>query len=235
MSNFDMYAHSQQIPQQSWALPPGNVPGQPASGPSANQPGAAAFPQPNLGGWNGQPNWNQPQRQLSQQDVGEIIRQLAPLLPQLIAQAQQPQAAYGQFGAPAQQARSLTPQDVNDVVRQILPILPQIVSMLQNQVAQPPMPYGGLSAQAPWGQAAFGPQSLGQVPGPQSLGQVPGPQSFGLVLGQQSPLAAYGAPQAAVPQQRQLSQEDISEVARQLLGLIPQVVNQLQTTQTRAA
>lgn len=217
MSHFDMYAHSQQIPQQFSALPPGNVPGQPAFGAHSNQPGAPAFAQPNLGGWNGQPNWNQPQRQLSQQDVGEIIRQLAPLLPQLIAQAQQPQAAYGQFGAPAQQARSLTPQDVNDVVRQILPILPQIVSMLQNQAGQPPMPFGGLNAQTPWGQAAFGPQSLG------------------LVLGQQSPLAAHGTSQAAVPEQRQLSQQDIGEVARQLLGLIPQIVNQLQTTQTRAA
>src|SRR5207247_11124654 len=62
--------------------------------------------------------WGGQQRQLSQQDVNEVVRQLVPALPQILAQAQNPfggisYAAYGQ--AP----RQLSPQDVNEVVRQI--------------------------------------------------------------------------------------------------------------------
>src|SRR5260221_966351 len=39
--------------------------------------------------------WGQQQRQLSQQDVSEVVRQLVPALPQILAQAQQPHAALG--------------------------------------------------------------------------------------------------------------------------------------------
>src|SRR5262249_12100402 len=75
------------------------------------------------------------QRQLSQQDVGDVVRQLVPLLPQILMQAQHAPAAFGygaqnQFG---QFGRQLTQQDVNEVVRQILPIVPQIVGTLQGQ------------------------------------------------------------------------------------------------------
>src|ERR1700726_2543935 len=66
------------------------------------------------------------QRQLSPYEVSDVVRQLIPLLPSIIAQAQQlqPQAAYGLgggFGAVGgygQQTRALTQQDVNEVVRQ---------------------------------------------------------------------------------------------------------------------
>src|SRR5437588_9983340 len=43
-----------------------------------------------------QPQWGGPhQRQLSQQDVSEVVRQLVPALPQLLAQAQSPHAGIG--------------------------------------------------------------------------------------------------------------------------------------------
>jgi len=49
------------------------------------------------GGWGGgQAGWGH--RQLSQQDVGEVVRQLVPLLPVMLAQAQQPMAAFGYGG-----------------------------------------------------------------------------------------------------------------------------------------
>jgi len=229
MSYLDMQAHSQQNPQQQWGIPPigqllGGVAAMSGLGQAAFGPfGAPAYGQPHLGGWTGQTGWGQPQqRQLSQQDVSEIVRQLVPLLPQIIAQAQQPQAAFGQYGGFGQQQRTLTPQDVNEVVRQILPVLPQIVGMLQGQQTNPQMaPFGGLGTQAPWGQAAFGAQS-------------PTTGWQGQNFGQQMPhLAAFGAPQGFAQQQRQLSQQDIGEVARQLAGLIPQVVNHLQATQQR--
>src|SRR3979409_1008435 len=58
--------------------------------------------QPSIGaiaGWGGQqqqPQWGAPpQRQLSQQDVSEVVRQLLPALPQSLAQAQSPQTAIG--------------------------------------------------------------------------------------------------------------------------------------------
>src|SRR5882724_11238061 len=35
------------------------------------------------------------QRQLSPQDIGEVVRQMVPLLPQILAQSQQPMAAFG--------------------------------------------------------------------------------------------------------------------------------------------
>src|SRR5712664_2918234 len=49
-------------------------------------------------GWGAQPQWGgQQQRQLSQQDVSEVVRQLVPALPQILAQAQ-PQHAYAAYG-----------------------------------------------------------------------------------------------------------------------------------------
>src|SRR5258708_13508257 len=84
----------------------------------------------------GQPQWGGQQRQLSQQDVNEGVRQLIPALPQILPQSQTPFAAMG-YAAYGQTPTQLTPPDVNEVVRQILPIAPQIVGMLQSQ-QQPP-------------------------------------------------------------------------------------------------
>jgi hypothetical protein len=180
------------------------------------------------------------QRQLSQQDIGEVVRQLLPLLPQVVAQAQQqPQAAFGynpyaQQGAYAQGQRPLTQQDVNEVVRQILPIVPQIVSALQGQAGpQATAMHGGgygLGGQ-PWqiGQTAYGQSPFGQNPwsqyGQQQYGQQQQPFGpFGSGLPFQ---AAFGGVQPW-GQQRQLSQADVSEVVRQLSATIPQVIANLQ-------
>ena len=176
-------------------------------------------------GWGGQPmgwgqQWGGQQRQLSQQDVNEVVRQLVPALPQILAQAQNPfggisYAAYGQ--AP----RQLSPQDVNEVVRQILPIVPQIVGMLQSQ-QQPHYAamQGGL------GQGQFG--GLGQQSG--GLGQLglghPA-QAWGTQFGAPQFQSAIGGPMA-FGQQRQLTQQDVADITRQLIGVIPQVIGNLQ-------
>jgi hypothetical protein len=174
------------------------------------------FGQPSIGTWGG---WGQ-QRQLSPYEVSDVVRQLVPLLPQVLLQAQQqPQAAfgygqaYGQFPQfYGQSPRQLTQQDVNEVVRQILPILPQIVGTLQGQGPHQAAMYGGLGPQI--GQqnpfAQFG------NPFQQPFGQQGWPQQ----------LAAFGAPQQWG--QRQLSQQDVNEVTRQLVGVIPQVIANLQ-------
>src|SRR5262249_3927538 len=103
--------------------------------------------------------WQQPwqQRQLSQQDVGDVVRQLLPILPQILAQAQ-PVAMGSGFG----HQRPLTPQDVNEVVRQILPIVPQIAATLQGHTpAAVAAMHGGYGAQQnpfalnPYGQNPF--------------------------------------------------------------------------------
>ena len=164
--------------------------------------------------------WGGQQRQLSQQDVNEVVRQLVPALPQILAQAQNPfggisYAAYGQ--AP----RQLSPQDVNEVVRQILPIVPQIVGMLQSQ-QQPHYAamQGGL------GQGQFG--GLGQQFG--GLGQLglghPA-QAWGTQFGAPQFQSAFGGPMA-FGQQRQLTQQDVADITRQLIGVIPQVIGNLQ-------
>jgi len=156
------------------------------------------FGQPNVGAW-GQGGWNGGQagwgqRHLSQQDIGEVVRQLVPLLPVVLAQAQQPMAAFGYGGghpgAFNQGPRLLTQQDVNEVVRQILPIVPQIVGLLQGGQGPQHAGYGGYGG---LGQAVF------------SGGQ------------------AWGQPQ------RQLTQQDIGEVVRQLVAAIPQMINNLQS------
>jgi hypothetical protein len=169
--------------------------------------------------------WGQPglwqQRQLSPLDVSEVVRQMVPLLPQILAQSQQPLAAFG-YGTGQ---RQLSPQDINEVVRQLLPILPQIVGAIQQ--GQSPMhmaaisggfgqPFGwqnpyaqqaqyGLGFANPYGQ--FGPQA--------QFGQ------FGLPF-----QAAFGGFQNLG--QRQLSPQDVNEVVRQLVTAIPQVIGNLQ-------
>jgi hypothetical protein len=180
-------------------------------------------------GWGGQPmgggqQWGGQQRQLSQQDVNEVVRQLVPALPQILAQAQNPfggisYAAYGQ--AP----RQLSPQDVNEVVRQILPIVPQIVGMLQSQ-QQPHYAAMQGGGQGQGGQGQFG--GLGQQFG--GLGQ-PGlghpAQASGTQFGAPQFQSAFGGPMA-FGQQRQLTQQDVAEITRQLIGVIPQVIGNLQ-------
>jgi hypothetical protein len=180
-------------------------------------------------GWGGQPmgwgqQWGGQQRQLSQQDVNEVVRQLVPALPQILAQAQNPFGGMG-YAAYGQGPRQLSPQDVNEVVRQILPIVPQIVGMLQGQ-QQPQYAamQGGLGLGQFGGQGQqFG--GLGQIglghPA-QSWGQTWGTQ-FGAPQFQ----AAFGGPMA-LGQQRQLTQQDVSDIARQLIGVIPQVIGNLQ-------
>jgi hypothetical protein len=149
-------------------------------------------------GWGTQPlGWVQPQqRQLSQHDVNDAVRQLLPALPQIIAQAQNPNAAGIGYAAYGQIPRQLTQQDVNEVVRQMLPFVPQIVGMLQGQ---PQLQYGAMQS------------------GP--FGQFGSPQFQ----------PAFGAPVlGGLPAQRQLNQQDVADITRQLVGLIPQVIGNLQ-------
>jgi hypothetical protein len=162
----------------------------------AQQP-MGAFGYNNLG-WGAQPQgWGQQQRQLSQNDISEVVRQLLPALPQILAQAQQSPASLG-YAAYGQMPRLLNQQDVNDVVRQILPFVPQIVGTLQGQSHLQQMG-GGMQG---------GP--FGQYGSPQFQSAFGGP-------------ALWGQPQ------RQLSQQDVADITRQLVGLIPQVIGNLQT------
>jgi hypothetical protein len=128
-----------------------------------------------------------------------VVRQIVPLLPVMLAQAQQPMAAFG-YGGYSQGPRMLGPQDVNEVVRQILPIVPQIVSALQGGQGLHPAGYGGYGGFGQFGQSFYG-------------------QPF---------LAAFGGGQGWGQPQRQLSQQDIGEVVRQLTAAIPQVISNLQ-------
>jgi hypothetical protein len=167
--------------------------------------------------------------------VNEVVRQLVPALPQILAQAQQPYGAIGHaaFG----QQRQLSQQDVNEVVRQLLPIVPQIVGMLQNQ---PQLQYAAMQGGQGFGQQGFGQQGLGQ----QGLGQY-GLGQYGLgQFGQGNPAQMFGTPfgvpqfqsafGAAAPwgqqprQLTQLTQQDVADVTRQLIGVIPQVIGNLQ-------
>lgn len=164
-------------------------------------PGQAAYggqygAQPSFGasghpGWGTQPQWwgQQQQRQLSQYDVSEVVRQLLPALPQILAQAQQQTMPFG-YAAYGQTPRLLSQQDVNEVVRQILPFVPQIVGMLQGQ----PHLQQGL----PFSQYGL-------------------PQFH----------SAFGSPMWGQPQ-RQLTQQDVMDITRQLVGVIPQVIGNLQ-------
>jgi hypothetical protein len=149
------------------------------------------------------------QRQLSQQDVNEVVRQLVPALPQILAQAQAPHAAIG-YAAYGQAPRQLSQQDINEVVRQILPIVPQIVGMLQGQQQ---LPYGG-GMQGGLGFGQFG----GSYPA----------QNFGTPSGLPQFQSAVGGSSAFGAQQRQLTQQDVADITRQLIGVIPQVIGNLQ-------
>lgn len=167
--------------------------------------------QPQWGGQQQQPQWGgQQQRQLSQQDVSEVVRQLLPALPQILAQAQQPHAAIG-YAAYGQAPRLLSQQDVNEVVRQLLPIVPQIVGALQNQ---PQLQYAAMQGGLGLGQ--FGQQGN------------PGQNYFGTQYGAPQFQSAFGTPAGLGQQQRQLTQQDVADVTRQLIGVIPQVIGNLQ-------
>jgi hypothetical protein len=172
------------------------------------------------GGW-GQPGG---QRQLSQQDIGEVVRQVLPLLPQILAQSQAPLAAFG-YGN--NQQRQLSPQDIGEVVRQLLPILPQIMGAIQQ--GQAPMHaaamYGGYGQSGGWqGSNPYGQPQSNQGFGQFGFGQF-GPQSQFGQFGPPIHAAFGGMPNYG---QRQLSQQDASEVVRQLISAIPQVVGNLQ-------
>ena len=161
------------------------------------QPGLSALDRPNsyIGRSVPRPNL----ARLTQgrgQYVSDVVRHLLPALPQILAQAQQPQAiGYAAYG-PIQ--RQLTPQDVQEVVRQLLPVVPQIVASLQGQPQLQHIGLHGGFGQYGWPQfqSAFGVQP--------TSGQWP---------------------------QRHLSQQDVAEISRQLVGLIPQVISNLQAFQ----
>src|SRR3979409_941087 len=196
----------------------GQYGGQPSIGGDGSGAGWGAQPQ-GVQGWGQQqqPQWGgQQQRQLSQQDVSEVVRQLVPALPQILAQAQSPQGAIG-YAAYGQAPRLLSQQDVNEVVRQILPIVPQIVGMLQGQ---PQLQYAAMQ-----GGPGLGQSGLGQF-GPGNPAQNFG-QSFGTQFGIPQFQSAFGAP-AIWGQQRQLTQQDVADVTRQLIGVIPQIIGNLQ-------
>jgi hypothetical protein len=232
---------AQAFGQQGWGFGSQgqiNSLGQPAYGQPFGQFGGQQFGQTNPGLWGqgtnwwgqgtnsaAQPFWGQPQRQLSHQDVGDVVRQLVPLLPQLLAQTQQLQGAigYAAYGQP----RQLTQQDVNEVVRQILPIVPQIVSVLQGQTpAQAAALYGGYGG---WHAGQPGAPYFGQSFAAQNpLGQLFQQQPLG-IQGMPGFHSAFGGAQGWGQQQRSLTQQDIGEVVRQLVGIIPQVMGNLQS------
>jgi hypothetical protein len=181
------------------------------------QPGIGAWGQ---GGWGfgSQAGWGQ--RNLSQYDVNEVVRQLVPVLPIMLAQAQQPMAAYGHggpggYGVFGQGHRMLTPQDVNEVVRQIMPVLPQLVGLLQGGQWPHQQGYGQVGQTfygQPFGQFGLGHQPFGQ------MGQ----------MGMMPFQSAFGGSQGWGQQQRQLTPQDVGEVVRQLTAAIPQVISNLQ-------
>lgn len=166
----------------------------------------------------GQQTWGGQQRQLSPQDVNEVVRQLVPALPQILAQAQTPFAGMG-YAAYGQAPRQLSPQDVSEVVRQILPIVPQIMGMLQSQ---PQMQHSAMHGGP--GQGQFG--GLGQF-GPGYPTQAQPAQMWGSQFGAPQFQAAFGG-QTGFGQQRQLTQQDVADITRQLIGVIPQVIGNLQ-------
>jgi hypothetical protein len=217
---------------------PGLGVGQAAYGQVHGQP---QFGYGQMSGWGlpqaawGQPGWGQLQaRQLSPQDVGEVVRQLLPILPHIVAQAQQPQIGYAAYGQPQ---RQLSPQDVNEIVRQLLPVVPQILGLLQQGQPQPQHAamaamYGGFGP-SQLGQSGFAPGLAGQQPF--GFGQNPlqqqlfGQSAWPYAQAAYAPQGAQGYGLTAWGQpQRQLTQQDAAEVARQLVGLIPQVIGNLQ-------
>src|SRR5229473_325506 len=130
--------------------------------------------------------------------------------PQGWGQQQQPQ-----WGG--QQQRQLSQQDVSEVVR-------QIVGMLQNQ---PQLQYAAMQGGQGFGQQGFGQQGLGQY-GLGQFGQGNPLQNLGAQFGGPQYQSAFGAPAAWGQQQRQLTQQDVADITRQLIGVIPQVIGNLQ-------
>jgi hypothetical protein len=72
------------------------------------------------------------------------------------------------------------------------------------------------------GGQGLGQQGLGQ------FGQGNPVQNFGAQFGVPQFQSAFGVP-VAWGQQRQLTQQDVADVTRQLIGVIPQVIGNLQT------
>jgi hypothetical protein len=190
--------------------------------------GNQQYGQPNQQYGQANQHFGQPNRQLSQQDVGEVVRQLVPLLPQILAQAQPMQAMGYGYGQPQ---RLLTQQDVNEVVRQILPIVPQIAAVLQGHTPTAAAAiYGGLGQQNPFAQNQFGQNQFVQNPWAQTpIAQLLQQQPFGQQGWPQVQAAFGGAPNWNQSQQRTLTQNDVNEVVRQLVGIIPQAIANLQS------
>ncbi len=225
--------------------------GQPAFGYGANFGNNQGWGQGWGQGFGGQLGGQGQQRQLSHQDVGEVVRQLLPILPQVIAQAQhQPQAAFGQGGyqggyqggfgggfggSYGPGARNLSQQDVNEVARHILPVIPQIVSLLQGQQqgSYANAVYGGGQG---WNNQGWNHQGWNNPAQHNQGGYGFGNQNpFQLSLfGQNQPnafgpfgQAAFGGNQG-LGQQRQLNQAEVGEIVRQLTAALPQVIANLQ-------
>src|SRR5438309_8967369 len=106
--------------------------------------------------------------------------------------------------------------------------------MLQNQ---PQLQYAAMLGGQGFGQQGFGQQGLGQQGlGQQGFGQQ-GLGQYGLGQYGQGQFGQGGAPQFQSAfggqsgwgqQQRQLTQQDVADVTRQLIGVIPQVIGNLQ-------
>ncbi|WP_426421603.1 hypothetical protein [Bradyrhizobium genosp. A] len=211
------YAGGLGLGQAAFGQQYGQYGGQPSIGGFGHNPGWGAQPM----GW-GPQQWGGQQRQLSQQDVSEVVRQLVPVLPQILAQAQAPYAGIG-YAAYGQAPRQLSQQDVNEVVRQILPIVPQIMGMLQSQQQPHYAAMQGGLGQGGFGQGQLG---LGQF-GPGQFGLGNPAFNFGSQLGAPQFQSAFGSPQA-FGQQRQLTQQDVADITRLLIGVIPQIIGNLQ-------
>ena len=112
--------------------------------------------------------------------------------------------------------------------------------MLQNQ---PQLQYAAMLGGQGFGQQGFGQQGLGQLGlgqqgfGQQGLGQYGlgqygqgqfGQGGFGTPFGAPQFQSAFGGLSGWGQQQRQLTQQDVADVTRQLIGVIPQVIGNLQ-------
>jgi len=163
--------------------------------------GQGAFGQQGGFGQGGQSGWGQ-QRQLTPMDVSAILQQIAPVLPQIVAQAQQayqPLAAfgggqqYGGLGGQFGQQRNLAHHEVSEIVRQILPAILQATQQQQQN------PFGGQGQGSVWGMGAFG-------------------QSQQNPWQQQNPFQQWGSHQQG--QHRQIGQQDVQEIARQVVEAV---------------
>jgi hypothetical protein len=224
--------NAQQFPQQWGTVNPGML--NPAMSQAYGQPQfGQQFGQPNLNAFGQNVGWGM-QRQLSQQDVGDVVRQLVPLLPQILSQAQSlPTMAYG-YGQPQ---RLLSQQDVNEVVRQILPVVPQIAALLQGQPTAAAAVYGAQGQQNPWAHTMHGQNPFAQNPWAQGSFTAQNPYAqTPIAQWSQQPFAQQGAFQSAFGgaanwnplQQRTLTPNDVNEVVRQLVAIIPQAIANLQ-------